>query len=117
MPFTNHHLFPSLVTLALTTCLISNGQAESVHATPGQVLAEYTRDAGAGADPARGSQLLARLEAGATPLELQLDAPIDHDKLERWFRNRCQAALTRACSALEKADVAAWLIKEQSSRR
>ncbi|QTD46404.1 DUF1924 domain-containing protein [Ottowia testudinis] len=116
MRFTRHP-FPAMAALALTACLTGHAQAESVHAAPGQVLAEYTRDAGAGANPARGSQLLARLEAGATSLELQLDAPIDHDKLERWFSSRCQATLQRSCSALEKADVAAWLIKEQNNSR
>lgn len=98
---------------ALAAAVLPLAHADSIHATPGAVLAEYTRQAGAGADPDRGRALLARLEAGATPLELQTDGPVDHVKLEQWFAARCQATLGRVCRAREKADVAAWLIKEQ----
>mgnify|MGYP001164686681 FL=1 len=99
--------------IALAGATLPTAQADSIHATPGAVLAEYTRDAGAGADPTRGRELLGRLEAGATPLELETDGPVDHVKLDKWFATRCQATLGRACQAREKADVAAWLVKEQ----
>lgn len=109
---------PVIIALAASACAAwaVSTHAASVHATPGQVLAEYTRQAGAGGDPARGQALLSRLEAGATPLELQLDAPIDHDRLEAWFLRRCRATLQRPCSSLEKADMAAALLREQQQR-
>ncbi len=102
-------------TLAIVAATwLQTAQADSIHATPGMVLAEYTRDAGTGASPERGQALLERLESGATRLELETDGPVDHAKMEQWFAARCQARLNRACSALEKADVASWLIKEQA---
>ncbi len=99
--------------IALAGATLPIAQADSIHATPGAVLAEYTRHAGAGADPTRGRELLGRLEAGASPLELDTDGPVDHVKLDKWFAARCQATLGRECQAREKADVAAWLVKEQ----
>lgn len=115
MTLNTHFLIITLAASAWAAS-VAPAYAASVHATPGQVLAEYTREAGAGADAIRGQALLARLESGATPMELQLDTPVDHDKLEAWFASRCRATLQRLCSPLEKADVAAALLKEQQQR-
>jgi len=35
----------------------------------------------------------------------------DGAKAEKWFRRNCNDVLGRACSAAEKADVLAWLLK------
>ncbi len=34
----------------------------------------------------------------------------DSAKVEKWFRRNCKDVLARECSALEKADVLAWLL-------
>ena len=35
----------------------------------------------------------------------------DSAKVEKWFRRNCNDVLGRGCSAAEKADVIAWLLK------
>jgi hypothetical protein len=35
----------------------------------------------------------------------------DRAKVEKWFRRNCRDVLSRECTALEKADVIAWLLE------
>ena len=104
--------------------------------TPVDLLARYSAQAGAPAQPARGQQLFATRHGrewscsschGATPTAggrhagtgkaIAALAPgaeaarfTDEAKAEKWFRRNCNDVLGRECSAAEKADVLAWLI-------
>ena len=104
-------------------------------ATPAEMLAGYTTQAGAAAQAARGQQLFTSRHGrdwscsschGATPVQpgqhastgkvIDALAPAansrrftDAAKTEKWFRRNCNDVLGRECSAGEKADVLAWL--------
>ncbi len=105
-------------------------------ATPAQLLAEYSAQAGGAAAPARGQQLFTTRHGqewscsschGAAPTQAGKHAstgkPIaalapaispgrftDAAKTEKWFRRNCNDVLARECSAAEKADVLSWLL-------
>jgi Domain of unknown function (DUF1924) len=109
-------------------------------AAPTDLLADYTRQAGAPAVPARGQQLFATPRGrdwscaschGAVPTQTGRHAstakPIDAlapafnaqrftdaAKSEKWFRRNCNDVLGRECTAGEKADVLAWLLSLKS---
>jgi hypothetical protein len=104
--------------------------------TPTDLLADYTRQAGAPAVPARGQQLFTTPHGrdwscsschGAVPTQAGRHAstakPIDAmaptfnaqrftdaAKSEKWFRRNCNDVIGRECTAAEKADVLAWLL-------
>lgn len=105
-------------------------------ATPGEMLAGYSSQAGAPAWPERGREFFTARHGrewscsschGALPVQAGRHAgtgkPIgalasavnperftDAAKVEKWFRRNCNDVLGRECSAAEKADVLAWLI-------
>ena len=105
-------------------------------ATPAELLAGYTAQAGSAAVPARGQQLFTTRHGtewscsschGAVPTQTGKHAstgkPIgamapafnperfsDAAKTEKWFRRNCNDVMGRECSAAEKADVLSWLL-------
>ena len=111
--------------------------APTAHAaTPAQLLAEYSAQAGTAAVPARGQQLFTTRHGkewscaschGAVPTQAGKHAgtgkPIgalapafnperftDAAKTEKWFRRNCNDVIGRECSAAEKADLLSWLM-------
>lgn len=104
--------------------------------TPAEQLANYTREAGVVADPARGQQLFTQRQGrewscsschttrptaegqhASTGKHIAPLAPAanpqrftDAAKTEKWFRRNCKDVVGRECTAGEKADVLAWLL-------
>lgn len=105
-------------------------------ATPAELLAGYSAQAGAAAVPARGQQFFNVTHGrewkcatchGAVPIQTGKHAstakPIgamapafnperftNPAKVEKWFRRNCNDVVGRECSAAEKADLLAWLL-------
>jgi len=111
--------------------------APAAHAaTPAQLLADYTAQAGAAPAPARGQQLFTSRHGhewscsschGAVPTQggkhaatgkpigamapaFNADRFADAAKTDKWFRRNCNDVIGRECSAAEKADVLSWLM-------
>ena len=119
--------------LALAAILLS---ATTHAATPAELLAGYTAQAGQPALPAQGQQLFTTRQGrdwscsschGAVPVQagkhastgkaISALAPAfsperftDAAKTEKWFRRNCNDVLGRECSAGEKANVLSWLL-------
>jgi hypothetical protein len=110
--------------------------ADVFAATPAELLATYTAQSGASAQPSRG-QLLFTVKHGkewscstchsapptvdgkhATtgkvigPLAPAFNAErfTDIAKSDKWFRRNCNDVMGRECTAVEKADVLSWLM-------
>lgn len=107
-----------------------------VAATPAELLAGYSAQAGQSAQVARGEAFFKTSHGqswqcaschGESPMSggrhastdkaIEPLAPAvnpkrftDSAKVEKWFRRNCKDVLARECSAGEKADVLAWLI-------
>jgi Domain of unknown function (DUF1924) len=105
-------------------------------ATPAELLAAYTAQAGQPANAARGETFFkashgqewqctschgkspmmggrhASTDKAIEPLAPAANAKrfTDSAKVEKWFRRNCKDVLARECTAVEKADVLAWLI-------
>ncbi len=105
-------------------------------ATPAELLAGYTAQAGQPAQAARGEAFFKASHGqewqcaschGKLPMQptthaktnkaIEPLAPAanpkrftDSAKAEKWFRRNCKDVLARECTAAEKADVLAWLI-------
>ena len=105
-------------------------------ATPAELQAGYTAQAGTAANAARGQQFFNARQGrewscaschGAVPTQggqhastgkaITALAPAfnperftDPAKVEKWFRRNCHDVAARECSAAEKADVMAWLL-------
>lgn len=105
-------------------------------ATPAELLAGYTAQAGAPAVPARGQQFFTTRHGhewscsschGSVPTATGKHAstgkaigPLapafkaerftDAAKTEKWFRRNCNDVVGRECTAAEKADVLSWLL-------
>lgn len=112
----------------------------AVAATPVELLAGYTAQAGAPAVSARGQQFFTTRHGrdwscaschGNPPTETGKHAstgkPIgplapafkverfsDSAKVEKWFRRNCNDVVGRECTAAEKADVLSWLLTLKS---
>jgi hypothetical protein len=110
--------------------------ANVIAATPAELLATYTAQAGAPAQPARGQQLFTTKHgkewscstchsAAPTvdgkhattgkvigPLAPAFNAErfTDIAKSDKWFRRNCNDVMGRECTAVEKADVLSWLM-------
>ncbi len=121
-----------ILSLALALAGASAAQA----ATPAELLAGYSAQAGAPAQAARGQAFFTQMHGrewscsschGATPTgtgqhastakAIQPLAPsanaqrfTELAKSEKWFRRNCNDVLGRECSPAEKADVLAWLL-------
>lgn len=128
----------SLIIQGLAAALIASAAAPPAAnaATPAQLLAGYSAQAGSAAVPERGRQLFTTRHGrewscsschGATPTQAGKHAatgkPIgalapafnaerftDAAKTEKWFRRNCNDVLGRECTDAEKADVLAWLL-------
>ena len=118
--------------LTMAAMLWSQVQA----ATPAELLAGYSTQAGTAASAQRGEQLFNATHGkewscaschGTAPTQggkhASTGKPIgalapsanaqrfsDTAKVEKWFRRNCNDVLGRECSAAEKADVMSWLI-------
>ena len=118
--------------LTMAAMLWSQVQA----ATPAELLAGYSTQAGTAASAQRGEQLFKATHGkewscaschGTAPTQggkhASTGKPIgalapsanaqrfsDTAKVEKWFRRNCNDVLGRECSAAEKADVMSWLI-------
>lgn len=105
-------------------------------ATPGELLAGYTAQAGSAPAPARGQAFFTTKHGkewscstchGAVPTQtgkhastgksIAALAPAFHAerftdaaKTEKWFRRNCNDVVGRECTPAEKADVLAWLL-------
>ena len=105
-------------------------------ATPAELLAGYSAQAGAPASPSRGESFfqsthgrewscaschgMVPVQPGkhaATGKRIAALAPAaeaqrfsDPAKVEKWFHRNCSDVLGRECTAAEKADVLAWLM-------
>lgn len=124
--------FPILL-LALASVLTA---APASAATPADLLAGYSAQAGAPPVPARGQQLFTTRQGrdwscaschGQLPAQAGKHAatgkPIgalapafnaerftDPAKAEKWFRRNCNDVVGRECTAAEKADMLGWLL-------
>lgn len=127
-----HHRARLAAAALLTAVVCSSAQA----ATPAELLASYTAQAGAPAQAARGQAFFNSRQGkdwtcaschGAVPSQAGKHAstgkPIsalapafnperfsDPAKVEKWFRRNCNDVADRACTPAEKADMLAWLI-------
>lgn len=105
-------------------------------ATPAELLAGYSAQAGSAAASSRGQQLFTTRHGrewscaschaalptqggthAATGKPIGALAPAfnperftDAAKTEKWFRRNCNDVMGRECSATEKADVLSWLL-------
>ena len=126
------HLSPRGVLAALILSLAASAQA----ATPAELAAGYSAQAGAPPSAARGEQFFTSKHGrewscaschGTPPTQQgkhaatgKAIAPLapafnperftDAAKADKWFRRNCNDVLGRECSAGEKADVLAWLM-------
>lgn len=120
----------------LITAVFSSSFVFAYAATPAEVLATYTTQAGAPAQPSRGQQLFTtkhgkewscstchsaaptvdgkHASAGKVigPLAPAFNAErfTDIAKSDKWFRRNCNDVMGRECTAVEKADVLSWLM-------
>jgi cytochrome c553 len=127
---------PLQATLAVAALACSVFAPAAHAATPADMLAGYTAQAGAPAVPARGQQLFTTRQGrewscaschGAVPTRTEKHAatgksiaPLapafnperftDAAKTEKWFRRNCNDVAGRECTAAEKADVLSWLM-------
>jgi mono/diheme cytochrome c family protein len=125
---------PSIRTLAAAALALPLPLA-ALAATPAELQAGYTAQAGAAADAARGQQFFTATHGrewscaschGALPTQAGKHASTgkaigalapafnpqrftDPAKVEKWFRRNCNDVAGRECSAAEKADLLAWL--------
>ena len=125
-----------LANAAAAALLIAVACSSAQAATPADLLAGYTAQAGAPAQAARGQAFFNSRQGkdwtcaschGAVPTQAGKHAstgkPItalapaanperfsDPAKVEKWFRRNCNDVADRACTPAEKADVLAWLI-------
>ena len=112
------------------------GGTSVLAATPAEILATYTTQVGASAQPARGQQLFATKHGkewscatchssapiidGKHATTGKLISPLapafnaerftDIAKSDKWFRRNCNDVMGRECTAIEKADVLSWLM-------
>jgi hypothetical protein len=105
-------------------------------ATPSQLLAEYSGQAGSAPVAARGQQFFTNRQGhewscsschGAVPTQagkhastgkaitalapaVSADRFTDGARTEKWFRRNCNDVVGRECTPAEKADVLSWLL-------
>lgn len=119
----------------LAVAALALATTAALAATPAELMAGYTTQAGSPAQAARGQAFFTTTHGrawscaschGATPTQagkhagtgkpIQPLAPAfnperfsDPAKVEKWFRRNCNDVAGRECTAGEKADVLAWL--------
>jgi hypothetical protein len=122
--------------IAAALFLVASFAPPTRAATPAELLATYSAQAGAAAVPDRGQQLFTTRHGrewscsschGTVPTQAGKHAstgkPIgalapafnperfaDAAKTEKWFRRNCNDVVGRECSAAEKADLLSWLL-------
>ena len=122
--------------IAAALILVASFAPPTRAATPAELLATYSAQAGAAAVPDRGQQLFTTRHGrewscsschGTVPTQAGKHAstgkPIgalapafnperfaDAAKTEKWFRRNCNDVVGRECSAAEKADLLSWLL-------
>jgi uncharacterized membrane protein len=130
----NHSRFTRYITAAVFAGAFLSAAANA--ATPAQLLADYTAQAGSPASAGRGQQFFTTRHGkewscsschGAVPTQagkhastgkpvgalapaFNADRFADAAKVEKWFRRNCNDVVGRECSAGEKADVLSWLL-------
>lgn len=123
----------SLLGSSLVLCLAS---LPALAATPAEMAAAYSAQAGAAANAARGQEFFTSKHGkdwscaschtgtptgeGKHAATGKLIAPMapaanaerftDNARTEKWFRRNCNDVVGRECSPGEKADVLAWLL-------
>lgn len=126
----------SLIPRMVAVLALGGTAAVASAATPAELVAAYSAQAGAAAVPARGQKLFAASHGrewscaschGAIPTQpgkhaatgkaIGALAPaanaerfVDAAKVEKWFRRNCNDVMARECTAAEKADVLSWLM-------
>lgn len=116
--------------------LLFYASLQAMAATPAELLAGYTAQAGQPANAAKGEAFFKASHGqewqctschskspmtggrhASTDKAIEPLAPAanvkrftDSAKVEKWFRRNCKDVLARECSAAEKSDVLAWLI-------
>lgn len=123
------------------TALIALGVgaiAVAAAATPTELAAAYSAQAGVAADASRGQKLFTERHGrewscaschgspsqvgkhaatgkaiGALAPAANPDRFVDMAKVEKWFRRNCNDVMARECTPAEKADVLAWLLTVQ----
>lgn len=129
--------FASFAALALACATFAPAASA---ATPAELLAGYTAQAGAPAVPARGQQFFTTRHGrdwscaschgnpptetgkhastgkaiGALAPAFKAERFTDNAKVEKWFRRNCNDVVGRECTAAEKADVLSWLLTLKS---
>jgi len=104
-------------------------------ATPAELLAGYTAQAGSVSSAVRGQEFFTKTHGrewscsschGATPTQggkhastgksisplapaMNAERFVDRAKTEKWFRRNCNDVVGRECTPSEKADVLSWL--------
>jgi hypothetical protein len=128
----------STITRCLAAALVAGASLAPAAraATPAQLLAGYSAQAGSAAVPNRGQQWFTSRHGhewscaschGAVPTQVGKHAATgkqigalapafnperftDTAKTEKWFRRNCNDVIGRECSAAEKADLLSWLL-------
>ena len=132
-------LFNSTINATLATAVLLT-LAPGAHAgdtTPAQLLSHWTAQAGGQADAARGQAFFTRRHGSewscsschgnpptAAGKHASTGKPIpplapafnpqaltDTARVDKWFRRNCKDVVARECSATEKADVLAYLVR------
>lgn len=127
-------LLPSSLAPIVAACIVVTSPAHA--ATPAELLAAYSAQAGTPASPVRGQQFFTSRHGrewscaschGAVPAQAGKHAstgkPIgalapafnperftDAAKAEKWFRRNCNDVAGRECTPAEKADLLSWLV-------
>ncbi len=126
----------SFVPLVLAAWVLSANGINALAATPAELLAGYTSQAGAPAQPEKGQQFFTSKHGKewscsschtATPTVMGKHASTgkaiepmapafnaerftNAAKTEKWFRRNCNDVVARECTPSEKADVLSWLM-------
>ena len=121
--------------IAAIVCAVAAVSGASA-ATPAELLAGYSAQAGAAASPERGRAFFTGRHGrewscsschGVTPMQegkhastgkviaplapaAQAERFTNPAKTEKWFRRNCNDVVGRECTAGEKADVLSWLL-------
>ena len=130
-------LIPTLILRLAVLLYVGAGPiTPALAATPADLVAGYSTQAGAAPVPARGQQLFTSRHGGewscaschgAVPTQpgkhastgkvigalapaANPDRFSDAAKVEKWFRRNCNDVIARECTAAEKADVLSWLM-------
>lgn len=126
-----------LVVAAAAACFLLSGPVRAGDTTAAQQLSRFSMQAGTPGNADQGQAFFTSRHGGewscsschgnppvksgqhaSTGKEIAPLAPAfntgtftDSARVDKWFRRNCKDVLSRECSAAEKADVLAWLIR------